>query len=107
MPGRIVRWRALASHPRELADLAPEDQTQHESDSERGEHRLCRIFAHVLFRVFLKRADPAPGISPSLFCFTACFTPCLFRFPAVFFRERPRGLFQIFRRFASMVSATM
>ena len=91
MPRRIARLRALATHRRALSDLAPEDQTQHESDSERREHRFCRIFAHVLLRIFLKRADAARGISPSLFCFATCFTPGLFRFPAVFFRESACG----------------
>src|SRR5262249_19881457 len=91
MPRRIARPRALAAHFRELSALTPEDQTQHEPDSERREYRLCRIFTHILLCIFLECADATARISPRLFRFASRFTPGLLRFSAVFFRESACG----------------
>src|SRR4029077_6770471 len=87
MARRIARPRALAAPLRAPLDLTPEDKTQQEPNSERREYRLCRIFAHVMLRIFLERTHAAPGISPRLFCFTARFAPGLLGLASVFFRK--------------------
>src|SRR3954470_22281551 len=72
-------------------ELTPEDQTQHESNSERREYCLCWIFTHVFLGVFLERTSAAGGIAPCLFCFAPCFAPSLLRFSAVLFGESTCG----------------
>src|SRR6266403_1366189 len=73
----IAGPRALANHLRSVSELAPEDQTQHEPNSERSENRFCRIFAHVLLCVFLERPDAISRIPPCFFGFATCLAPCL------------------------------
>src|SRR4051812_552450 len=46
------------------ARLAAEDQAQNKPDAERGEDRLGRIVAHVLFAILLESAHPAGRIVP-------------------------------------------
>src|SRR4029077_12445981 len=104
---RIARPRALAGHLGELLNLTPEDQTQHEPNSECCEYRPCRIFANVLLRIFLERTSAAPPISPRLFCFAACFAPGLLCLASVCFRKSACGRFQILRCFTSMFFATL
>src|SRR5262249_30474213 len=87
----IAGPRALADHLRSGSELAPEDETQHEPNSKRCENRLCWIFTHVLFCVFLERPDAFPGVSPRLFCFAACLVPSLLCLAAVLFCESARG----------------
>src|SRR5207244_7555859 len=80
------RWSS-----RELSELTPEDQTQHEPNAERREYRLGRIFTHVLLRVFLERADAASCVPPRLFRFTACLAPSLLCLSSVLVCERACG----------------
>src|SRR4029077_5984869 len=91
MARRIARSRALVAHFRELLDLTPEDQTQYEPNSQRREYRLCLIFAHVLLCIVLKGTDATPGVSPCLFCFTACVAPSLLCLASVFVRKSACG----------------
>src|SRR5213596_1734462 len=72
---------------RSAFELTPEDQTQHEPNSERGKYRLCWIFTDVLLGVFLERASAACGIAPCLLRFAARFAPGLLCLAAVFFRK--------------------
>src|SRR4030095_13537241 len=74
-----------------LSKLAPEDQTQHESNSERREYCFCWIFTDVLLSVFLERPNAAPSITPSLFRFAAGLAPGLLRFSAVLVGESTCG----------------
>src|SRR5262245_3950229 len=74
-----------------LSKSTAEDQTQHEPNSKRREYCFCWIFSDVLLGVFLERSSAAPGITPGLFRFPACFTPSLLRFSAVFFGESTCG----------------
>src|SRR6266403_4106525 len=87
----IAGPRALADHLRSGSELAPEDQTQHEPNSERCENRLCWIFTDVLFCVFLERPDAIRGIAPCLFCFAACLAPRLLCLAAVLLCESACG----------------
>src|SRR5213080_3727601 len=103
----IAGPRPLANHLRSGSELAPEDQTQHKSDSERGENRLRWVFTDVLLCVFLERPGTIRGIAPCLFCFAACLAPGLLRLAAVLFREGACGGFQIFRCFARMFLAAL
>src|SRR5215475_15549453 len=68
-------------------ELTSENQTQHESNSERREYCFCWIFTDVLLGVFLERPDAARGIAPGLFRFAACIAPGLLGFSAVLFGE--------------------
>src|SRR6266481_8937171 len=88
---------ALAHHLRILSELAPENQTQHEPNSERREDCLCRILTNILLRVLLERPGAIPGIAPCLFCFAACVAPSLLGLAAVFSGQSACGRFQIFR----------
>src|SRR5207245_10529155 len=94
------RWiagpRALADHLRSGSELASEDQTQHEPNSERCENRLRWIFTHVLLCVFLKRPDAIPGIVPCMFCFAACLAQGLLCLAPVLLCESACGGYQIF-----------
>src|SRR5947199_8924699 len=90
MSRRIAGPSGLADHST-AARLTSEDQAQYKPDSERCEHRLRRVFAHVLLRVFLKCADAIPRIAPSLFCFASRISPGLFSFAAVLSRHSAGG----------------
>src|SRR5207247_8769210 len=83
MPRGIARPRALADHLRGVSELAPEDQTQDEPNSERRENCPCRIFAHVLLCIFLERPYAIPRITPCLFCLATCLVPDLLCLAAV------------------------
>src|ERR1700751_441724 len=74
-----------------LSKLAPEDQTQHEANSERCEYCFRWIFTDVPLGLFLERSQARPGLAPFLFRFAARFAPSLLRFSAVFFRESACG----------------
>ena len=74
-----------------LSKLTPEDQTQHEPDSERRKYCFCWIFTDVLLGVFLERPNAARGIAPGLFRFSARIAPGLLRFSAVLFSESTCG----------------
>src|SRR5947207_7532598 len=74
-----------------LSKLTPEDQTQHEPNSERREYCLCGIFTDVLLGIFLERPSAACGIAPCLFRFAARFAPSLLCLAAVFFRKSACG----------------
>ena len=63
-----------------LSKLTPEDQTQHESNSERRKYCFCWIFPDVLLGVFLERPNAARSIAPGLFRFAARVAPGLPRF---------------------------
>ena len=91
MARRIARWKAPAAHFRRFRNLTPEDQTQHESNSERREYCFCWIFTDVLLGIFLERTSAARGIAPRLFRFAACFAPGLLRLASVFFRKSACG----------------
>src|SRR6266545_1350792 len=103
MPRRIAGPRALADHLRKPSELTPEDQSQNKPDSERGKDRLRWIFAHILLRVVLETAGSIPGISPCLFCFTACFTPFLLCLASIFSSHGACCRFQIFSCSARML----
>src|SRR6476619_7855154 len=90
-----------------LSKLTPEDQTQHESNSERREYCFCWIFTDVFLGVFLERTSAAGGIAPRLFCFAACIAPGLLRFSAVLFGESTCGCFHILSCFTSMSFAAL
>ena len=49
-----------------LSKLTPEDQTQHESNSERREYCFCWIFTDVLLGVFLERCERGSWHRPTL-----------------------------------------
>src|SRR4030095_1959217 len=49
--------REAAGRPSHRPALTTENQTEHETDSERGEGPLHRVFADVLLAVVLKTAD--------------------------------------------------
>ena len=74
-----------------LSKLTPEDQTQHESNSERRKYCFCWIFPDVLLGVFLERPNAARSIAPGLFRFAARVAPGLPRFSAVLFGESTCG----------------
>src|SRR5438876_412572 len=74
-----------------LSKLTPEDQTQHEPNSERREYCFCWIFTDILLGIFLERPNAAPSIAPRLSCFAASFAPGLLRFSAVLFGESACG----------------
>src|SRR5580704_4791718 len=86
----IIQW----------ARLAPENHSEHKTDSERGHDRLGRIGAHILFGIVLKRAHAISGIAPSLFGPAARIAPNLFRFVAIFVGHRAGRGPQILRRLA-------
>jgi len=90
-----------------LSELTPEDQPQHEPNSERCENRLCWIFTHVLLCVFLERPDAIPGIAPCLFCFAARLAQGLLCLAPVLLRESACGGFQIFRCSARVFLAAL
>src|SRR5207302_4715677 len=48
--------------------LAPEDESEHETDPERGKDRFRRVLADVLLAVVLKTADATACIIPHPFC---------------------------------------
>src|SRR5437868_15085117 len=54
-------------------NLPAENQPENEPDAERCKDRLRRIFADVLFAVFLKSADAVAGVFPSLLGFAFVF----------------------------------
>src|SRR5437016_9639640 len=107
MSRRIAGPRALADHLRSGSELAPENQTQHEPNSERCENRLRWIFTHVLLCVFLKRPGAIPGIAPCLFCFAARLAQGLLCLAPVLFCESACGGFQILRCSARMFLAAL
>src|SRR6266536_922986 len=88
--------RPIADHLRMLSELTPEDQPQHEPNSERCENRLCWIFTHVLLCVLLERPDAIPGIAQGLLCLAP-----------VLLRESACGGFQIFRCSARVFLAAL
>src|SRR5581483_339574 len=76
--------------------LPTENQTEHETDPERGKHRFCRILADVLFAVVLKSAD-------AMKCIVQHFFPAL----PIFIGHCACGRAEIFRRLARMRHATI
>ena len=85
-----------------LSKSTPEDQTQHESNSECRKYCFCWIFTHVLLGVLLERPNATRGITPGFLGFPACVAPSLLGFSAVLFGESTCGRFQIFRCFTGM-----
>src|SRR5262245_56292755 len=80
----------------EKALSTPEDHTQDETNSERGEHRFSRILPHILVSIFPKRSDPILNIIQGLLSLTA-----------ILFRDRSRGGFNIFRHLAGVPHAPL
>src|SRR4029453_8137384 len=76
--------------------LTTENQTEHETDPERGKDRLRRVFAHVLLAVVLKTADAMERIIPYPFRAAQIFVGCC-----------ACGRTEIFRRFAGVRHATL
>src|SRR4051795_7257621 len=74
-----------------LSKLTPQDQTQHEPNSERREYCFCWIFTDVLLCVFLERPGAARRVPPGLFRFAARIAPRLLRFSAVLVGESTCG----------------
>src|SRR3954452_459712 len=62
-PPRPAALRARAS-PIISSGLAPENHSEHEPDAERGDDRLGRIFAHVLFGIVLECARASARVAP-------------------------------------------
>ena len=67
----IAEPHRFASHAAQ--SLPAENQPENEPDAERCKDRLRRIFADVLFAVFLKSADAVAGVFPSLLGFAFVF----------------------------------
>jgi hypothetical protein len=76
--------------------LAPKDESEYETDPERGKDRFRRVLADVLLAVVLKTADA-----------TARIIPFPFRAAKVFVGRRACGRAEIFRRFAGVRHATL
>ena len=68
--------------------LTPKDQTQDKPDSECREYRLCRVFAHVLLRIFLDCPDAILRIIPRLLGPAARYPPTIA--PAADFKSSGR-----------------
>jgi hypothetical protein len=68
--------------------LTPKDQAQDKPDSERREYRLCRVFAHVLLRIFLDCPDAILRIVPRLLGPAARYPPTIA--PAADFKSSGR-----------------
>jgi len=78
------------------APLTTENQTEHETDSERGKDGLRRVLADVLLAVVLKTADTMERI-----------IPYLFRATQIFIGHCACGRAEIFGRFARVRPATL
>ena len=68
--------------------LTPKDQAQDKPDSECRESRLCRVFAHVLLRIFLDCLDAILRIIPRLLGSAARYPPTIA--PAADFKSSGR-----------------
>jgi hypothetical protein len=80
----------------ERALSTPEEQTQDEPNSDRCEYRFGRIFPHIMVSISPECPDAILDFIPSLLSLTA-----------IFFRDRPRGRADIFRRFAGVLHDTL
>jgi hypothetical protein len=76
--------------------LAPKDESEHETNPERGKDRFRRVLADVLLAVVSKTADAMARIMPYSF-----------RTAQIFIGRCARGRAEIFRRFPRVRHATL
>src|SRR5438132_9157342 len=89
-------WIAPRSRASPYTVLAPKDETEHETDPERGKDRFRRVLADVLLAVVLKTADAMARIMPYSF-----------RMAPIFIGRCAGGRAEIFRRFPGVRHATL